>query len=261
MAPWLRRGTSRSGSRRTGTVAGGSPSSSEERRLQWAGVAKQVAAEAKGFADVDAFLEHVQEAAVAPADDADVDAVVLSTIHQAKGLEWEAVFLCGCEAGLMPHERAQDMEEERRLAFVAATRAKRYLSISCCESRGDRPSGPSPFVAEMTREVPGSSLSWRRWPEVEGEIAAWGVGSGSPGPGKAGGKSSSPATPKGHKPKGRGRTSRASLRQVDPAKKIRVFHSAFGQGVLKRVNGDKWTVEFKKYGEKVILSDYLRVLG
>ena len=61
-------------------------------------------------------------------------------------------------------------------------------------------------------------------------------------------------------PKARGRGSRARLRQIDPAKTTRVFHSAFGQGVLQRVNGDKWTVEFKKHGKKVILSDYLRVL-
>ena len=53
------------------------------------------------------------------------NAVVLSTIHSAKGLEWEAVFMVGMEEGVLPHANNDDLEEERRVAYVGVTRAKR----------------------------------------------------------------------------------------------------------------------------------------
>ena len=60
--------------------------------------------------------------------------LTLTTIHQAKGLEWEAVFLIGLTEGLFPHQRCLDdpeqLEEERRLFYVALTRAKRHLLLS-----------------------------------------------------------------------------------------------------------------------------------
>lgn len=67
------------------------------------------------------------------------DQVVLSTIHAAKGLEWHHVFVVGAEEELLPHARTVDgeggVEEERRLAYVAVTRAREHLSISWAESR------------------------------------------------------------------------------------------------------------------------------
>jgi DNA helicase-2/ATP-dependent DNA helicase PcrA len=77
--------------------------------------------------------------------------VALSTVHAAKGLEWRVVLVCGMEEGLFPSARAttpEELEEERRLAYVALTRAKRTLALSCARRRNGRPSAPSRFIAE-----------------------------------------------------------------------------------------------------------------
>ncbi|MCF6276828.1 MAG: ATP-dependent helicase [Candidatus Magasanikbacteria bacterium] len=83
------------------------------------------------------------------------DAVILSTIHQAKGLEWDVVFIINLAAGQFPNERAMrekdGLEEERRLFYVAITRAKTHLFMTYSESGGfgNLFSGPSLFIGEM----------------------------------------------------------------------------------------------------------------
>ena len=88
------------------------------------------------------------------------DVVRLSTLHAAKGLEFDHVFLAGVEEGILPHRDAVDdgrLEEERRLMYVGITRARRSLWVSYCErrKRAGEWSGcePSRFVAEMGGEV------------------------------------------------------------------------------------------------------------
>jgi len=92
-------------------------------------------------------------------------AVTLMTLHAAKGLEFPAVFMIGCEDGLLPFRRAQNdlvpssedsgkqLEEERRLAFVGMTRAKDELTLTCARRRMTRgrttPQAASPFIAQM----------------------------------------------------------------------------------------------------------------
>ena len=97
------------------------------------------------FSDVDAF-------------DPDSGAVALMTLHAAKGLEFENVFIVGVEQGLLPHERSgfdegEEFEEERRLFFVGITRAKSNLNISYARHRTIRGqllrSIPSPFLFEL----------------------------------------------------------------------------------------------------------------
>jgi ATP-dependent DNA helicase Rep len=92
-------------------------------------------------------------------NEADVDAVQLSTLHAAKGLEFRHVFLIGIEEGILPHREAQAdgrIEEERRLMYVGITRAQRSLHLSYCERRKQGretiPCEPSRFVAEMGSE-------------------------------------------------------------------------------------------------------------
>ena len=88
----------------------------------------------------------------------DANTLVLSTIHSAKGLEWEAVFIIGLADGRFPHASAfpgEQWEEERRLLYVAATRAKKHLYLTyprelMSPDRKFRRVGMSPFLAELT---------------------------------------------------------------------------------------------------------------
>src|SRR5262249_21908115 len=77
------------------------------------------------------------------------NAVVLSTIHSAKGLEWEAVFLIGMEQGVLPHINNEDLEEERRVAYVGVTRAKRLVGFTFANKRFGQEARPSQFLYEL----------------------------------------------------------------------------------------------------------------
>jgi len=77
------------------------------------------------------------------------DAVVLSTIHSAKGLEWDVVFMVGVEEGVLPHANNDDVEEERRVAYVGVTRAKRLLGLTYANVRYGQDSSPSHFLHEL----------------------------------------------------------------------------------------------------------------
>ncbi|MCK6389830.1 MAG: UvrD-helicase domain-containing protein [Azonexus sp.] len=89
----------------------------------------------------------------------DIDAVQLSTLHAAKGLEYKHVFLVGVEEGILPHRESLDpakLQEERRLMYVGITRAQRSLHISYCEKRKQARElmscEPSRFIAEMGKD-------------------------------------------------------------------------------------------------------------
>lgn len=94
--------------------------------------------------------------------DEDTDAVNLTTIHSAKGLEFENTFIIGCEDGIIPHTMSiveNAIDEERRLMYVACTRGKSRLVMSYCKYRKNLKTGkltpckPSRFLAEMCKEI------------------------------------------------------------------------------------------------------------
>ena len=129
---------------------------------------------------IDEFLERI--ALSAPADQQADEQVVLMTIHIAKGLEWPVVFLAGLEDGLFPSLRARDnqsedaaLEEERRLAYVAITRARERLVLSLARQRriwGEtKPSTPSRFLLDLPPETLAAPLRARpqlpRGPRIE----------------------------------------------------------------------------------------------
>ena len=82
------------------------------------------------------------------------DGVTLSTMHRAKGLEWDYVFIIDCVDGITPHVKSEDfasLEEERRLFYVAATRAKDKLMICSYKKDGKKSIDPSPYIKEMQK--------------------------------------------------------------------------------------------------------------
>lgn len=103
----------------------------------------------EGEAGLAEFLEQTALVSVADGID-DENRVTIATIHAAKGLEWDMVFVAGAEIGLMPHFNCDDVEEERRLCYVALTRAKKSLYISWTSHRmlygHTRPTGQSEFL-------------------------------------------------------------------------------------------------------------------
>jgi len=105
-----------------------------------------------------AFLAHAALEAGEGQAEAWEDCVQLMTLHSAKGLEFQLVFLCGLEEGLFPHQRSADetgrMEEERRLCYVGMTRARRQLYITYAESRRLHGSDTYPLPSRFLREIP-----------------------------------------------------------------------------------------------------------
>ncbi len=112
------------------------------------------------------FLEEMALYTDADQTGEDEDAVLMMTMHSAKGLEFPVVFLAGMEDGLFPGframEREEDMEEERRLCYVAVTRAREQLYLTCAERRmlygRTQYAHPSRFIDEMPRELLDSNI-------------------------------------------------------------------------------------------------------
>ncbi len=111
----------------------------------------------------DTILDYLEEAALIREDKEDDEAensgngVNLSTIHASKGLEYGVVFIIACEEQLFPHWRAMDtptgLEEERRLMYVAVTRAEQYLFLSSADFRKGQYNQPSRFLDEISESL------------------------------------------------------------------------------------------------------------
>lgn len=107
------------------------------------------------------WLQQVSLVSDQDAYDPEAGAVTLMTLHAAKGLEFPAVFIAGFEESILPHEQRREdrseLEEERRLAFVGMTRAKRFLTLTFCRLRDirgtTRVTGPSRFLGEIPRDT------------------------------------------------------------------------------------------------------------
>jgi len=221
-----------------------------------------------------AFLEHVS--LVMDNDAAAEEAkVTIMTIHAAKGLEYDTVFLVGWEEGLFPSQRALDeggtasLEEERRLAYVAITRARRKTVILHAANRriyGQWTSSiPSRFVGELPpahieseSSMAGGESLWRaNWSERADPFAdvARGTGRG-PGWQRAAGGSfvREPA---------RILEARASAVSIgnkgrsDLSVGMRVFHQKFGYGAIAEIEGNKLEIDFEEAGRKRVIDSFV----
>ncbi len=221
------------------------------------------------------FLEHVSLVMDNEAQ-ADEAKVTIMTIHAAKGLEFDTVFLAGWEDGVFPSQRALDegglasLEEERRLAYVAITRARRRCIILHAANRrvyGQWTSSiPSRFVGELPREtvdeetsMTGGASLWRaNWSERDDPFANVGRGTGR-GPGwqraaAQGGFSREPARLV------EARQSAVSLGakgRSDVSVGMRVFHEKFGYGAIRSIEGNKLEIDFELGGQKRVLDSFI----
>ena len=199
-----------------------------------------------------AFLERVS--LVADADqipDDDTGVVTLMTLHTAKGLEFPVVFLIGWEDGLFPHLRAlgdpKELAEERRLAYVGITRARKQLYLTRAVTRSSWGSPQNNPPSRFLGEVPSDLIDWlreapaRSWGAGSGGFGSSGYGAGSAfgrGHGTSSGFSSSSGFGSGS---GGSASSGASSRKknqilhLEPGDKV--VHDKYGLGTVLEVQG------------------------
>ena len=227
------------------------------------------------------FLEHVS--LVMDNDKADdADKVTIMTIHAAKGLEFDNVFLVGWEEGVFPSQRALDegglasLEEERRLAYVAITRARRRCTILHAANRriyGQWTSSiPSRFIAEMPEDhveqettLSGGASLWRaQWSEnsdpfahVARDAAARGSHRG-PGWQRASTREFDPVPRRLPEP-GRSAASFAAKPRRDVSLGARVFHDKFGYGTVAAQEGNKLEIDFETAGRKRVIDSFVKL--
>ncbi|MEW9856284.1 ATP-dependent helicase [Novosphingobium sp. M1R2S20] len=227
------------------------------------------------------FLEHVSLVMDNEAAD-ETEKVTIMTMHAAKGLEFDHVFLPGWEEGVFPSQRAIDegglasLEEERRLAYVAITRARRRCTILHAANRriyGQWTSSiPSRFVAELPQEhiaqestMSGGASLWRaQWSEHADPFA--GVARAQPartvtrGPGwqRAASKEYSPA-PRRVAESTRSAASFAAKPRSDVSTGTRVFHDKFGYGVVAAQEGNKLEIDFEQAGRKRVIDSFVKL--
>ena len=234
-----------------------------------------VMSDAEKFPTLDDFLEHTS--LVMENDNQQEDnKVSIMTLHSAKGLEFDTVFLPGWEEGLFPHQRALDneqsgdLEEERRLAYVAITRARKKLYISTAINRrmyGEWKNNiPSRFINELPPQYIEicnqaakyfnnnyqqqnnykSTSNWRNLKQNSNTIydserfsyerdEDYGWNSGNYYYAKKAAKNATTDMPIG----------------------TRVFHTSFGYGKVINVEGNKLEIWFDKFGHKKLMKDYV----
>ncbi|MBZ6381517.1 ATP-dependent helicase [Sphingomonas sanguinis] len=228
------------------------------------------------YESLGAFLEHVALVMDRDGDQREPE-VTIMTIHAAKGLEFDTVFLAGWEEGLFPSQRAIDeggtrsLEEERRLAYVAITRARRKAIILHAANRriyGQWTSSlPSRFVGELPPEhiesetsMTGGESLWRaNWSEHADPFANVARGTGR-GPGwqrAATGQAAQPARParivESRSPSvGLGQKGRGDLSVGE-----RVFHQKFGYGDIAAIEGNKLEIDFEQAGRKRVMDSFI----
>ncbi len=234
------------------------------------------------YQTLDDFLEHV--ALVMDNDAAEtLEKVTIMTIHAAKGLEFDNLFLPGWEEGVFPSQRALDegglasVEEERRLAYVAITRARRRCTIIHAANRriyGQWTSSiPSRFIGELPPEhidaettLSGGASMWRaNWSEQEDPFAHVSTArpdrSGARGPGWQRALATGYETkPTRVQESTRSAASFAAKPRTDVAVGQRVFHDKFGYGTVTDQEGNKLEIAFEVAGTKRVIDSFVRVV-
>lgn len=206
----------------------------------------------------------------------DGEAITMMTIHAAKGLEFDCVFVAGMEESLFPHgnssQDSQGLEEERRLAYVAITRARKKLYLTNAFTRQifgqSSANPPSRFIGEIPLELRkgigmgSAGFSGSGWEKRGSRRGIAGSGSEAGG-GRVFGQSSA----SGSRPRQQTRPAVKLEAQKKAAAKMTftkgdtVDHKVFGRGTITKVDGDTLHVRFSRTGQtKKLLKDYAPIV-
>ena len=254
-----------------------------EKTAEAAGRLENLAELARAMEEYDTlgdFLEHVSLVMDNEAAD-EAEKVTIMTMHGAKGLEFDNVFLPGWEEGVFPSQRSLDegglasLEEERRLAYVAITRAKRRCTILHAANRriyGQWSSSiPSRFISELPDDhiaqettMSGGASLWRaQWSEHADPFAD--VARAQPsrtvtrGPGWQRAASKEFETvPKRVAESTRSAASFAAKPRTDLKTGARVFHDKFGYGIVAAQDGNKLEIDFEQAGRKRVIDSFVK---
>jgi DNA helicase-2/ATP-dependent DNA helicase PcrA len=239
---------------------------------------KELVRSMEEFETLGGFLEHIS--LVMDRDTAEAeDAVSIMTLHSAKGLEFDTVFLPGWEEGLFPSQRTMDesgragLEEERRLAYVGITRARKRARLSVAQNRRINGLWQSAIPSRFLDELPPDAVEVK---DTGSSYGGYGYGGGATSrfnmsdpfesvyetPGwqraraqQANRKGGGPLTIDGD----------LVARSVDLGNDKsafgvgeRVFHLKFGYGEIVEIEGNKLSIEFEKAGRKKVLESFVK---
>ncbi|MBO6947369.1 MAG: UvrD-helicase domain-containing protein [Rhodospirillales bacterium] len=219
---------------------------------------KELVVALEDFETLGSFLEHVS-LVMENEERSDTAKVSIMTLHGAKGLEFGTVFLPGWEEGLFPNQRSLDegglasLEEERRLAYVGITRARKHCMISFAANRrvyGQWQSAtPSRFIDELPAEhidVFSESGVYARRDAASAELVD-----------PFAGVDDVPRSRRRMIEVDRGASYKPTSNGAGFSIGIRVFHQKFGYGKITSVDGDKLDIDFEKAGPKRVMASFV----
>ncbi len=238
---------------------------------------KEMVVALEDFDNLAGFLEHVS-LVMENEENATDDKVSLMTLHGAKGLEFETVFLPGWEEGLFPHQRALDegglpaLEEERRLAYVGLTRARKRAAVSFAANRRVYGQWQTALPSRFVDELPAANIDRQQEQGLYTGNGYGGLSDGGYGGGGFGGGTSFPGAMRRRGPRtqrfagtgGAGGDWRVAERAGDTdglSVGTRVFHQKFGYGRITAKDGDKLEIDFEKAGRKKVMGSFVETVS
>ena len=226
--------------------------------------------------DADALFEPPTAEDAPEADDEPPEAITMMTIHAAKGLEFDCVFVAGMEESLFPHgnssQDSQGLEEERRLAYVAITRARKKLYLTNAFTRQifgqSSANPPSRFIGEIPLELRkgigmgSAGFSGSGWEKRGSRRGIAGSGSEAGGGRVFGQSSASGSRPRQQtRPAVKPEAQKKAAAKMTFTKGDTVDHKVFGRGTITKVDGDTLHVRFSRTGQtKKLLKDYAPIV-
>jgi DNA helicase-2/ATP-dependent DNA helicase PcrA len=223
---------------------------------------KELIVALEDFETLTEFLEHVS--LVMENDESNSDEkVTLMTLHSAKGLEFQTVFLPGWEEGLFPHQRSLEdtsggggLEEERRLAYVGLTRARQRAIVSFASNRRVYGRWQSAIPSRFVSELPDEHIEEINSMDTFGS-GQWG-GAGRLRDTNRFGKTSRTTAPLIE-------DTNWKTQSLDGAESTftigqRIFHQKFGYGAVRSIDGNKLEIAFDKAGTKKVIDSFVETV-